>query len=124
MWKGDLLKAGIDSDGNVNKVNGLQLGHNTFTADGEITGRDSWIRLNNSSTALAITLDAPIAGQLLIITQVDSGTEGHTVTLTAGTYDGSNDVATFNAQDETLVLFGVSATRFVVLENIGSVSLS
>lgn len=84
----------------------------------------SFLHLNNSSAAIAVTIDAPKPGWLLVISQKDSGTQGHTVTLTAGTFDGTNDVATFNAANETLVLLGVSATRFVIIENIGSVGLS
>ena len=83
----------------------------------------SFMHLNNT-TKIEIVIDAPKVGWLLVISQKDAGTAGHTVTLTAGDYDGSNAIATFNAAEETLVLLGVSATRFVILENIGSVALS
>lgn len=83
----------------------------------------SFVRLSNATTAIAVTIDAPKEGWFLVVTQADAGTAGHTVTLTAGTFDGTNNVATFNAAGETLVLMGVSSTRFVVVENIGSVSL-
>ena len=84
----------------------------------------SFLQLNNATTSIAVTIDAPKPGWLLVISQRDAGTVGHTVTLTSGTFDGTNDVATLNAQNETLVLLGVSLTRFVVVENIGSVALS
>ena len=103
----------------------LRLAATEITADGAIDlDASSYVELNKSGGALAVTIAAPQAGQLLVITQTDGGTSGHTVTLTSGTYDGTNNVATFNAQAETLVLFGISATRFVIVENIGAVALS
>lgn len=95
-----------------------------LTASGAIASTTSYVELNSTTPLIAATIAAPSAGRLLVITQTDAGTAGHTVTLTAGTYDGTNNVATFNAAGETLVLFGVSATRFVIVENIGSVALS
>ena len=96
----------------------------TLVASGAIPSKVSYVELNDTTPLIAATIAAPAAGRLLIITQIDSGTAGHTVTLTSGTYDGSNTIATFNAQYETLVLFGVSTTRFVIVENIGAVGLS
>ena len=46
------------------------------------------------------------------------------MTLSSGTWDGSNTIATLNAQDEALVLMGISASRFVIVENVGSIALS
>ena len=101
----------------------LDFAATELTATGAISASVSYVELNHASVAIAATIAAPSAGRFLVITQTDAGTAGHTVTLTAGTYDGSNNVATFNAQNETLVLFAISATRFVVVENIGSVGL-
>lgn len=116
-------------DGDVNVRGGAYQGaiiqnSSEMTADGAIDENAAYVELNNSSASIAATIAAPEAGRFLVITQTDSGTEGHTVTLSAGTYNGTNDIATFNAQYETLVLYGVSATRFVIVENIGSVGLS
>ena len=114
----------IDSAGDVREcLNGIYT-PTEYTADGAIDSKDTYVELNSSGTAIAMTIAVPEAGRFLVITQTDAGTDGHTVTLTEGTYDGTNDIATFNAQNETLVLFGISATRFVIVENIGSVGLS
>lgn len=83
----------------------------------------SFIHLDNT-TKIEVTIDAPKVGWLLVIAQKDAGTAGHTVTLTSGTWDGSNTILTLNAVNEAVVVLGVSATRFVILENIGSVALS
>jgi hypothetical protein len=83
------------------------------------------LELNHATVAIAATIAAPVPGNFLIIPNTSaSGTAAHTVTLTAGTFDGTNNIATFNAPNETLVLYAVSATRYVIVENIGSVGLS
>jgi hypothetical protein len=82
----------------------------------------TFVQLNKDDGILAMTM-TPTEGLLLIISQKDAGTSGHTVT-TAGTYDGTNNTATFDAAAETLVLFGISGTRWVILGNFGSVGLS
>jgi len=97
-----------------------------YTVARAISADVSCVAINNATPATGITLTiaAPAAGRFLVIYQKDSGTAGNIVNLTAGTYDGTNNEATFNAQNECLVLYGISATRFVVVENIGSVALA
>lgn len=97
-----------------------------YTASGAINADDFHVEITSAtpSTAVEMTIAAPAKGRLLIITQQDAGTAGNIVTLATGSWDGTNKRLTFDAQDETIVAYGVSATRFVILENIGSVSLS
>lgn len=102
----------------------LTFSETAYTATGAISASVSFVALNHSTVACAMTIAAPAAGRFLVIYQKDTGTAGHTVTLTAGTYDGTTTIATFNAANECLVLFGVSATRFIVVSNVGSVGLS
>lgn len=103
---------------------GLFTTASELTVSGAIPTNSSYVELNCNGTAIAATIAAPAAGRSLVITQTDGGTDGHTVTLTAGTLDGTNTIATFDAQYETLVLYGLSATRFAVVENIGTIALS
>jgi hypothetical protein len=105
---------------------GMVFASGTYTTSGAISSTDNFAVINNATptTAIALTIAAPAAGRLLAITQQDAGSAGNTVTLTAGTFDGTHNRATFDAKDETLVLFGVSATRFVVVENVGSIVLA
>jgi len=105
---------------------GLFGSPSVYTSTATIDPNDSYVEINSATPATAITLTiaAPAKGRFLVITQQDSGTAGNVVQLSAGTFDGTNDKATFNAKDETLVLFGISTTRFVIVENIGSVALS
>lgn len=86
--------------------------------------KTSYVRLNNT-TKIAMTIAKPVAGHFLLIVQVDAGTAGHTVTLTSGKYNvAGNTVATFNACGEALLLFGISASEYIVVANIGSVGLA
>lgn len=97
--------------------------HNTA---GAITLTSGIVRLTATTGTIALTKAAPTAGdELYIVDNAASGTAAHTITLPAGvTWDGTNDVATFDAPGEALHVIALSATRFFVLENIGTVSFS
>jgi hypothetical protein len=95
-----------------------------YTASGAIAEGDNVSDLNQAGSALAMTIDHPTPGRILVITHIDAGTEAHTVTLSNGTFDGTNNRATLNAQNEALVLLGISDDRFLILKNYGSVGLS
>ena len=100
----------------------------TYTASGAIKPADNVVDLNTASGAIIMTIaaDGFDVGRILVITQVDAGTDGHTVTLTptGATFDKTNNTATFNAQYEALVLLCISPKRFLILKNYGSVALS
>jgi hypothetical protein len=98
----------------------------TLTATGAITLNSGLVQLNHATVIIAATLDAPTAGdELYIVDNSASGTAAHTVTVPAGvTFDGTNNTATLNAPGEALHLIALSATRWFILENIGSVALS
>lgn len=98
----------------------------TLTASGAITIDSGIVCLAHNTTIIAATLDAPNPGdELFIINTSASGTAAHTVTLPNGvTWDGTNRVATLDAPGEALHVVAVSATRFFVMENIGSVAFS
>ncbi len=105
---------------------GLRLASHELTASGALNPDCPLTKLNHATVAIVATLAAPVEGDLVIITDSSaSGTAAHTVTLPDGvTWDGTNDVATFNAPGETLVAVALSATRFLILLNIGAVGLS
>jgi len=103
---------------------GLILKTQELTASGAVDSNTNVLFLNKSDGAIAATIAAPAAGRPLLIIQTDAGTSGHTVTLAAGTFDGTNPVATLDAADEALLLVGTSATRFYIITNNGSVGLS
>lgn len=121
--------AGVTADGVLLK-DGASYGRRAsqiLTVSGAITvGKHGLVQLNHATVVIAATLAAPTAGDDLVIADNSaSGTAAHTVTLPAGvTFDGTNNTATLNAPGEALHLLALSATRWLILENIGSVALS
>ncbi len=97
-----------------------------LTVTGAITINNGIVLLNHASTIIAATLDAPTAGdRLTILDSSLTGTAAHTVTLPSGvTWDGTNNTATFNLLGERLEVVALSATRWYIISNTGSVALS
>lgn len=120
--------AGVTIDGALIKDGRSNLGRQVqaMTETGAITIKSGVVTLAHATTPIEATLAAPTAGdELIIINTSASGTEAHTVTVAAGvTLDGTNDVATLDAPGDALHMVAVSATRWYILENIGSVGLS
>lgn len=120
--------AGVSIDGATVKDGRSNLGVTVqaLTATGAITIKSGQVQLNHATVVIAATLAAPAAGDfLLIVNHSASGTEAHTVTLPGGvTWDGTNTIATFNAPGEALLVQALSATRWLIILNIGAVGLS
>ena len=73
-----------------------------------------------------MTLAAPSAGDQATI-RIDSLTDGKTVVVTCAagvTVDGTNDIMTFDAAGESIVLAYKSATQWQIVLNVGGVALS
>lgn len=117
-----------DVTGNVTGNLAGQHKHSTQTlaASGAITINSGLAMLAHATIVIEATLDAPAAGdELYIVDTSATGTAAHTVTVPAGvTWDGSHTIATFNAPGEALHVIALSATRWLILENIGEVVLS
>lgn len=98
----------------------------TATAGGTIAVGVQSIELNHASVIAAATIaDAANHPGLFIVKDTSAtGTAAHTLTLTAGTFNGTNNVATLNARDEALVVYFDSTGRGTVILNLGSVALS
>ena len=97
-----------------------------LTATGSVTAGIQSVELNHATVVAAATIaDASNHQGLFIVKNTSaSGTAAHTLTLTAGTFDGTNNVATLNAPGEALVVYFDSAGDGVIVENIGAVALS
>lgn len=121
--------AGVTIDGALIKDGRTDAGRvvQALTASGAITINSGLVTLAHNTVVIAATLDAPTAGdELIIVNNSASGTAAHTVTLGAGVtfHGGSNNTATLNAPGEALHMIALSATVWFILENIGSVALS
>ena len=93
-----------------------------YTSSGAINDADNYVTI--ATNEAAYTLAQPRVGRLLVISESGAAAGGITVTCTVGTFDGTNSIATFNAASETLVLLGISSTRWLIVANIGAVALS
>lgn len=99
----------------------------TATSPAAIPSTVRVIELNHASTAIEKTIASlvPYANSFLVIKDISAtGTAAHTVTVTTGTFNGTNKIATLNALGETLVVWVDSVGNGVVVVNIGEVALS
>ncbi len=79
--------------------------------------------LDAASNDVGVTEFTPAAGKLALVA-CENADNAVTVTTGAGaTFDGTNNTATFGA-NKALLLYGISATRWLILANVGSVALS
>lgn len=97
-----------------------------LTSSGAVTAGKQSVELNHATVVVAATIAdfANHQGLFVVKDTSASGTAEHTLTLTAGTFNGTNNVATLNAPDEALVVYVDSAGNGTILENVGSVALS
>jgi hypothetical protein len=97
-----------------------------LTVSGAIAPGAQGVELNHASTIIAATVADAKAhhGLFAIVNTSASGTAAHTVTLTSGTFDGTNTIATLNAPLEALFVWFDSAGNGTIVENVGTVALS
>lgn len=95
-----------------------------LTATGAVPATAKVIELNHVDTIIAATYTVVPSTLMIIKNTSATGTAAHTVTLTGGTYNGTNTIATLDARDEMLVVYFDSAGRGQVIVNVGTVGLS
>ena len=116
-----VLAAG-DSFAGATSFSSLSMTKQILIASGAFVS--SFCQLNHASVKIEATLAALAEGKVHVFTQIDAGTAAHTVTLSIGTFDGTNNTATFNAAGESLLVMGMDGTDGVIIENIGGVAMS
>lgn len=97
-----------------------------LTATAAVTAGARIVELNHASTVIAATIAnfANHQGLFIVKDTSASGTAAHTLTLTSGTFDGTNNVATLNAPGEQLVVWVDGSGNGTIVQNTGSVGLS
>lgn len=110
----------------LNKVADVSARVEELTESGNVTAGVQSVELNHATVAVdAVIADSLNHEGLLIMKDTSaSGTAAHTVTLTSGTFDGTNNKVTFNAPNEALCVYIDSAGDGTILENVGSAVLS
>lgn len=99
----------------------------TVTAPAAIPATVRIIELNHASTAIEKTIAdlAAYAGQIVVVKDISAtGTAAHKVTITTGSWDGTNKVVTLNALNEFIAVAVDSAGNGTILVNVGEVALS
>jgi hypothetical protein len=97
-----------------------------LTASGAVTTGKQSVELNHATVAVAATIADAVNHQGLFIVKDTSasGTAGHSLKLTAGTFDGTNNTVTFNAPNDALAVYFDSNGSGTILVNVGSAALS
>jgi hypothetical protein len=126
---GNLYQAGVLISATAAELNGAASVSGRvqeLTVSGAVTAGIQSVELNHATVAVVTTIaDASNHQGLFIVKDTSaSGTAAHTLTLTAGTFNGTNNVATLNAPNEALAVYFDSAGDGTILENVGSVALS
>jgi hypothetical protein len=110
----------------INRAADVSARVQEITATGAVTAGVQCVELNHATVAITATAASALnhPGLFMLVNTSASGTENHAVALTAGTFDGTNDIATTNAPKEALIVYFDSAGNGTIIENVGSVALS
>ena len=122
----DLTLGGTAVTATADELNRAGGGAQELTASGAVTAGVRSLSLNHATVVVAATIAdaANHAGFFAVTNTSASGTAAHTLTLTAGTFDGTNNVATLNAPAESLLVFFDDNGDGTIIVNTGSVALS
>ena len=110
----------------LNNAADVSLRVQALTVSGAVTAGVQSVELNHATVVVAATIASAVNHPGLFVVKDTSatGTVAHTLTLTAGTWNGTATIATLNARDEALFVYFDSAGRGQVIANIGAVVLS
>jgi hypothetical protein len=98
-----------------------------YAESGAIALTAGFAAMDTTAGPLAMTLANPGKAGIMLAIQLTTKPGANSAVVTTATaagFDGTNNTATFDAAGETLVLYSISATRWTILSNVGSVGLS
>jgi hypothetical protein len=126
---GSLYQAGVLISATAAEINNAASASSRvqeLTATGTVTAGVQSLELNHATVAVVATAASALnhPGLFIVKDTSASGTAAHTLTLTVGTFDGTNNKATLNAPNEALAVYFDSAGAGTILENVGAVALS
>lgn len=110
----------------INRAADVSARVQELTATAAVTAGVQSLELNHASTIIAATIASTLNHPGLFVVKDTSatGTAAHTVTITTGTWNGTNKIITLNALNEALVVYFDSAGNGTILVNVGAVALS
>ena len=133
VFDGLNLDTAHDLVGNVTgNLIGDQLGERTdvktsYVADTDLNDADfptQFIELDGNGANVQITKWTPTPGRMYVIHCKDSTNTTTVQMSTGGTWEGTNDLATFDAVGDALIVYAISASRVLIVENLGTVGFS
>ena len=97
-----------------------------LAVSGAVTPGVTAVELNHATVVVAATIAdlKDHQGFLIVKNTSASGTAAHTVTVTTGTWNGTNKIITLDAPNEAIAFWIDSAGNGTILENVGSVAIS
>jgi len=97
-----------------------------MTVSGTVSNGMQAVELAHATVAIAAVIaDAKNHRGLFVVKDTSAaGTAAHTLTLTSGTFDGTNNRATLNAPKEALIVYFDENGDGTIVENVGTVALS
>lgn len=120
--------AGVNATASeINKACDLSAQIQTIAASGAVTPGVQAVYLNHATVAIASTIAnaALHQGLFLIKAGLEPGAgQDHTCTITTGTWNGTNKVATFADINDSLLVYFDASGNGTILVNTGSVALS
>ena len=98
----------------------------TLTASGAVSTDTTVLNLDHTSVAIAATLDvSSLYGDFTVRATTEPGVAAdHTLTVSGGTLDGTNTVATFADINDSLTINFDGAGTGTIVSNVGAVVLS
>ena len=110
----------------INRAADVSARVQELTATAAVTAGVQSLELNHASTIIAATIASTLNHPGLFVVKDTSatGTAAHTVTITTGTWNGTNKIITLNALNEAIAVYFDSAGNGTILVNVGSVALS
>lgn len=112
--------------GPVNSVAGFEINGvannpgvaaSQLTASGAVATGTRVVELSHATVAIAATLTQGPPGFFAVVNTSASGTAAHTVTLTTGSWNGTNKIATTNAPLEAMLVHFDTDGRGTIIYN-------
>ena len=94
------------------------------TAGTAVTPGVEFVALTNTAAGAVTIADSKKHQGFFGVKKVGGSTAATTVTMTAGTWDGTNTIATLNAAKEALFVWIDNDGAGTIVENVGTVGLS
>jgi len=119
------ILTGVTATGvEINRVADVSARVQSITVTGAVTAGVQSLELNHTVAIAATIASAVNHPGLFHVKAILEPATTHTVTLTAGTWDGTNTIATFTDILDTLVVYFDSAGKGTIVVNVGAVGLS